>query len=94
MSRSPFSDFQGKCWVLLWVLLSREGYRAARRLEDEQEVYRRRKTARQTDLRVMLAGPKGRAVGESGELDEAVRKGEGKLGVVSASLPLLAQEDP
>eukprot|EP00959_Pyramimonas_sp_CCMP1952_P475185 9504051-Pyramimonas_sp.AAC.3 len=32
---------------------------------------------RQTDLRVMLAGPKGRAVGESGELDKAARKGDG-----------------
>eukprot|EP00959_Pyramimonas_sp_CCMP1952_P139728 2924149-Pyramimonas_sp.AAC.1 len=37
--------------------------------EDEQAVYRRCKTARQTDLRVMLAGPKGGEVGESGELD-------------------------
>eukprot|EP00959_Pyramimonas_sp_CCMP1952_P475136 9504024-Pyramimonas_sp.AAC.1 len=37
--------------------------------EAEQEAYRRCKTARQTDLRVMLAGPKGRAVGESGEVD-------------------------
>ena len=37
--------------------------------EEEQEAYRRCKTARQTDLRVMLAGPKGREVGESGELD-------------------------
>ena len=43
--------------------------------------------------RGMLAGPKGRAVGESGELDK-VRKGGGKLWVLSASLPLLAQEDP
>eukprot|EP00959_Pyramimonas_sp_CCMP1952_P017983 381440-Pyramimonas_sp.AAC.1 len=32
--------------------------------EDEQRVYRRCKTARQTDLCVMLAGPKGREVGE------------------------------
>eukprot|EP00959_Pyramimonas_sp_CCMP1952_P355273 7441714-Pyramimonas_sp.AAC.2 len=61
--------------------------------EDEQEVYRRCKTARQTDLRAMLAGPKGREVGESGELDKAVRKGEGERWVLSASLPLLAQED-
>eukprot|EP00976_Prorocentrum_cordatum_P023572 479949-Prorocentrum_minimum.AAC.1 len=37
--------------------------------EAEQEAYRRCKTARQTDLRVMPAGPKGRAVEESGELD-------------------------
>eukprot|EP00959_Pyramimonas_sp_CCMP1952_P365380 7652418-Pyramimonas_sp.AAC.1 len=37
--------------------------------EAEQEVCRRCKTARQMDLRVMLAGPKGAAVGESGELD-------------------------
>ena len=38
--------------------------------EEEQEAYRWCKTAaRQTDLRVMLAGPKGREVGESGELD-------------------------
>eukprot|EP00976_Prorocentrum_cordatum_P025762 523544-Prorocentrum_minimum.AAC.1 len=29
----------------------------------------RERGTRQTDLRVMLAGPKGRAVGESGELD-------------------------
>eukprot|EP00959_Pyramimonas_sp_CCMP1952_P316354 6621461-Pyramimonas_sp.AAC.2 len=35
---------------------------------------------RQTDLCAMLAGPKGREVGESGELDKAVRKGEGKVG--------------
>eukprot|EP00976_Prorocentrum_cordatum_P108500 1194854-Prorocentrum_minimum.AAC.1 len=48
----------------------------------------------QTDLRVMLAGPKGREVGESGKLDKAVRKGEGERWVWSASLPLLAQEDP
>eukprot|EP00976_Prorocentrum_cordatum_P101143 1192502-Prorocentrum_minimum.AAC.1 len=45
-----------------------EGLKRAR--EAEQEAYKRRcKTAWQTDLRVMLAGPKGRAVGESGELD-------------------------
>eukprot|EP00959_Pyramimonas_sp_CCMP1952_P308929 6464954-Pyramimonas_sp.AAC.1 len=37
--------------------------------EEEQEAYRRCKTARQTDLSVMLAGPKEREVGESGELD-------------------------
>ena len=37
--------------------------------EDEQEVYRRCKTARRTDLRLMLAGPKGREVRESGDLD-------------------------
>eukprot|EP00976_Prorocentrum_cordatum_P115678 1196048-Prorocentrum_minimum.AAC.6 len=35
----------------------------------------------------MLAGPKGREVGESGEPDKAVRKGEGKLGVLSTSSP-------
>eukprot|EP00959_Pyramimonas_sp_CCMP1952_P001482 30476-Pyramimonas_sp.AAC.1 len=46
--------------------------------EDEQEVCRRCKTARQIGLRVMLAGPEGRAVGESGELDKVVRKGEGE----------------
>eukprot|EP00976_Prorocentrum_cordatum_P064334 1177454-Prorocentrum_minimum.AAC.1 len=34
----------------------------------------------------------GREVGESGELDKAVRKGGGKLGVLSAAVPLLAQE--
>eukprot|EP00976_Prorocentrum_cordatum_P080787 1184112-Prorocentrum_minimum.AAC.1 len=45
-----------------------------------------------TDLCVMLAGPKGREVGESGELDKAVREGEGFLGVLSAPLPLWAQE--
>eukprot|EP00959_Pyramimonas_sp_CCMP1952_P289758 6060061-Pyramimonas_sp.AAC.2 len=45
--------------------------------------------------RVMLAGPKGRAVGESGELDREVRKGQGKVGVLSdATLLLLAQKDP
>eukprot|EP00959_Pyramimonas_sp_CCMP1952_P047278 986646-Pyramimonas_sp.AAC.2 len=49
---------------------ARESYIAhIRTREEEREVYRRCKTARQTDLRVMLAGPKGRAVGESGELD-------------------------
>ena len=38
--------------------------------EDEQEVYRQCKTARRTDLRLMLAGPKGREVREiSGDLD-------------------------
>eukprot|EP00959_Pyramimonas_sp_CCMP1952_P452352 9466432-Pyramimonas_sp.AAC.1 len=37
--------------------------------EAEQKVYKRCKTARQTDLRVMLSGPKGKEVGESGELD-------------------------
>ena len=38
------------------------------------------KTVREKDLHVMLAGPKGRALGESGELDKEVRKGEGSLG--------------
>eukprot|EP00976_Prorocentrum_cordatum_P040299 817484-Prorocentrum_minimum.AAC.1 len=33
-------------------------------------------------------------VGESGEVDKAARKGEGKLGVLSAPLTLLAEEDP
>eukprot|EP00976_Prorocentrum_cordatum_P085887 1186272-Prorocentrum_minimum.AAC.4 len=42
----------------------------------------------------MLAGPKGRAVGESGELDKAVRKGERERWVLRAPLPLLAQDDP
>eukprot|EP00959_Pyramimonas_sp_CCMP1952_P467439 9491611-Pyramimonas_sp.AAC.1 len=49
---------------------------------------------RQTDLRVMLAGPKGRAVGKSGELDTGCEKGGRVSGVLSAPLPLLAQEDP
>eukprot|EP00976_Prorocentrum_cordatum_P082844 1184995-Prorocentrum_minimum.AAC.1 len=40
--------------------------------EEEQKAYGRCKTARQTDLRVMLAGPKGREVGESGELDTVI----------------------
>ena len=58
----------------------------------EQSANIKRQTA--TDLRVMLAGPKGREAGESGKLEKALRKGEGKLGVLSASLPLLVQEDP
>eukprot|EP00976_Prorocentrum_cordatum_P051482 1039716-Prorocentrum_minimum.AAC.1 len=41
--------------------------RLKRSREDGQEVYRRCKTARQRGLRVMLAGSKGREVGESGE---------------------------
>eukprot|EP00976_Prorocentrum_cordatum_P009170 183216-Prorocentrum_minimum.AAC.1 len=36
---------------------------------------------RQTDLRVMLAGPKERAVGESGELHTGCEKGKGLWGV-------------
>eukprot|EP00959_Pyramimonas_sp_CCMP1952_P402562 8436044-Pyramimonas_sp.AAC.1 len=48
--------------------------------EEEREAYRRCKTARRADLRVMLAGPKGREVGGSGELDKAVRTGDGSLG--------------
>eukprot|EP00976_Prorocentrum_cordatum_P044986 909219-Prorocentrum_minimum.AAC.1 len=48
---------------------SRRAVGLKRTREAEQEVCRRCKTARQMDLRVMLAGPKGAAVGESGELD-------------------------
>ena len=51
--------------------------------EAEQEAYRRCKTVRQTDPRVMLAGPKGRAVGESGELDTGGGEGKGLWGVES-----------
>eukprot|EP00959_Pyramimonas_sp_CCMP1952_P055270 1155379-Pyramimonas_sp.AAC.1 len=36
----------------------------------------------------------GRAVGESGELDKAVRKGEGERWVWRAPSPFSAQEDP
>eukprot|EP00976_Prorocentrum_cordatum_P085436 1186091-Prorocentrum_minimum.AAC.2 len=58
------------------------------------------KTARQTDLRVMLAGPKGREVGESGELDTGARicpvpilveAFEGVLGLDDSKLPVDAQ---
>eukprot|EP00976_Prorocentrum_cordatum_P091099 1188386-Prorocentrum_minimum.AAC.4 len=45
-------------------------------------------------LRLQARQTKWEKVGESGELDKAVRKGEGQLGVLSAPLPLLAQEDP
>ena len=37
--------------------------------EEEQEVYRRCKAARQTDLRTMLAKPRSKENGESGEID-------------------------
>eukprot|EP00976_Prorocentrum_cordatum_P060652 1175995-Prorocentrum_minimum.AAC.1 len=61
-----------------------DALRCKRNREAEQEAYRRCKTARQTDLRVMLAGPKGRAVGESGELDTGcsqMRKGDTVAGL-------------
>eukprot|EP00959_Pyramimonas_sp_CCMP1952_P459028 9477592-Pyramimonas_sp.AAC.2 len=48
--------------------------------EAEQEAYRR--------------AEKGESSGRKWGAGHRVRKGEGKLGVLSAPLPLLAQEDP
>eukprot|EP00976_Prorocentrum_cordatum_P093482 1189382-Prorocentrum_minimum.AAC.3 len=53
------------------------------RLFVKNELVRRGKTARKTDSRVMLAGPQGRAVGESREQHTGREEGKGLWGVES-----------
>eukprot|EP00976_Prorocentrum_cordatum_P060060 1175743-Prorocentrum_minimum.AAC.4 len=63
--------------------------------EAEHEACRRCKTARQTDLHVMLAvGESGKSSGRKWGTGHRVRKGEGERWVLRAPLPSLAQEDP